>query len=181
MQRSKIQRCLGHASVISVARRLQEVTLIGNDHAAVPVTFGWLTKRALPDELVDSWLVALQSDAGLRRDLRRYAAGARKRHMIDICRRLPWVKVPTLIVWTPEDRIQRPEHGKRLAALIPGSRLELVANSYTLIMRDRPDRLAQLIDEFLGSGTEQHRRAAGPNSASRSEQPDRDAPSLALA
>ena len=88
MQRSKIQRCLGHASVISVARRLQEVTLIGNDHAAVPVTFGWLTKRALPDELVDSWLVALQSDAGLRRDLRRYAAGARKRHMIDICRRL---------------------------------------------------------------------------------------------
>jgi hypothetical protein len=35
VQRSKIQRCLGHASVISVARRLQEVTLIGNDHAAV--------------------------------------------------------------------------------------------------------------------------------------------------
>ena len=89
--------------------------------------------------------------------------------------------MPTLIVWTPEDRIQRPEHGKRLAALIPGSRLELVANSYTLIMRDQPDRLAQLIDEFLGSGTEPHRRAAGPNSASRSEQPDRDAPSLAMA
>jgi hypothetical protein len=72
-------------------------------------------------------------------------------------------------------------HGKRLAALIPGNRLELVADSYTLIMRDQPDRLAQPIDEFLGSGIEQHRRAAGPNSASRSEQPDSDAPSLALA
>jgi pimeloyl-ACP methyl ester carboxylesterase len=94
------------------------------------VTFGWLTKRALPDELVDSWLVALRSDAGVRRDLRRYATGARKRHMIDICRRLPWVNVPTLVVWTPEDRISRPEHGERLAALIPGSRLELVADSY---------------------------------------------------
>jgi pimeloyl-ACP methyl ester carboxylesterase len=135
------------------------------------VTFGWLTKRALPDELVDSWLVALRSDADVRRDLRRYAAGARKHQMIDICRRLPSVKVPTLIVWTPEDRIQQPEHGKRLAALIPGSRLKLVADSYTLIMRDQPDRLAELIDDFVGLGSEQHRRAAGPNRASRSDEP----------
>jgi pimeloyl-ACP methyl ester carboxylesterase len=75
------------------------------------VTFGWLSKRPLPDDLVEEWLQLLRSNAAVRRDLRRYAAGARRRQMTSICERLGEVNVPTLVIWTPEDRIQRPEHG----------------------------------------------------------------------
>ena len=96
----------------------------------------------LPDDLVDGWLRPLRSNAAVRRDLRRYTAGARRRHMTTICERLGAVKVPTLVVWTPEDRIQRVEHGARLAETIPGAQLKQIDDSYTLMMRDQPDRLA---------------------------------------
>lgn len=115
----------------------------------LPMTFGWLSKRPLPDDLVDGWLRPLRSNAAVRRDLRRYAAGARRRHMTSICERLRAVKVPTLVVWTPEDRIQRVEHGARLAKAIPGAQLKQIDDSYTLMMRDQPDRLAWLLRDFI--------------------------------
>jgi pimeloyl-ACP methyl ester carboxylesterase len=115
----------------------------------LPVTFGWLSKRPLPEDLVDGWLLPLRHDAAVRRDLRRYAAGARRRHMSSICERLGAVSAPTLVVWTPEDRIQRVEHGTRLAEAIPGAQLKQINDSYTLMMRDQPDRLAWLLRDFI--------------------------------
>ena len=117
----------------------------------LPVTYGWLTKRPLPDGLIDAWVQPLRTEPGVRRDLRRYAAGARRRHMTDICDHLSEVTVPTLVVWTPEDRIQRVEHGARLAEAIPGARLELINDSYTLLMRDQPEQLARLLRDFIGA------------------------------
>jgi hypothetical protein len=76
----------------------------------LPVTFGWMSKRPLPDELVDRWLRPAQDQRAVRRDLRKYAAGARRRDMVEICQRLAGFDRPVLVVWTPEDRIQRPEH-----------------------------------------------------------------------
>ncbi len=57
--------------------------------------------------------------------------------------------VPALVVWTPEDRVQRPEHGRRLAAILPDSQLVEIEDSYTLIMRDRPEAFAQAISSFV--------------------------------
>ena len=45
--------------------------------------------------------------------------------------------------------MQRPEHGRRLAALLPDSRLVEVTDSYTLIMRDQPQAFARAIREFV--------------------------------
>jgi pimeloyl-ACP methyl ester carboxylesterase len=115
----------------------------------LPIAFGWLAKRPLPDELLDSWLEPLQTSREIRRDLRKYAAGARRAQMIEACERLREFERPTLVVWTPEDRVQRPEHGRRLAELIPGARLIEIPDSYTLIMRDQPVAFARAIREFL--------------------------------
>jgi pimeloyl-ACP methyl ester carboxylesterase len=41
-----------------------------------------------------------------------------------------------------------PEHGRRLAELLPQGRLIEVDDSYTLIPLDQPARLAQTIREF---------------------------------
>ena len=41
-----------------------------------------------------------------------------------------------------------PEHGRRLAALLPQGRLEEVADSYTLVPLDQPAPLARLIGAF---------------------------------
>ncbi|HMD56666.1 MAG TPA: alpha/beta hydrolase [Solirubrobacteraceae bacterium] len=119
-----------------------------------PIGFGWMSKRPLPDELVDRWLAPLQSQRGVRRDLRKYILSARRRQMIEVCERLSAFDRPALVVWTPEDRVQRPEHRRRLAELLPDARLVEMADSYTLIMRDQPRAFAAAIREFIAeSGT----------------------------
>jgi pimeloyl-ACP methyl ester carboxylesterase len=115
----------------------------------LPISFGWMSKRPLPDELLDRWLAPLQTQRGVRRDLRKYVTGARRGQMLDACARLANFQRPALVVWTPEDRVQRPEHGRRLAALLPDARLVEISDSYTLVMRDQPEAFARAIREFV--------------------------------
>jgi hypothetical protein len=49
---------------------------------------GWMAKRPLPEELVDRWLRPLQTQRAIRRDLRKYAIGVRRRQLLEVCRRL---------------------------------------------------------------------------------------------
>ena len=79
--------------------------------------------------------------------------------MIDVCERLRAFDRPTLVVWTPEDRVQRPEHGQRLADLLPNARLVEIPDSYTLIMRDQPEAFARAVREFV----RETESAAAPN------------------
>jgi pimeloyl-ACP methyl ester carboxylesterase len=115
----------------------------------LPIAFGWLAKRPLPDELIDRWLRSLQAQRGVRRDLRKYASSARRRQMLEVCQRLRSFDRPALVVWTPEDRVQRPEHGRRLADLLPDARLVEIPDSYTLVMRDQPEAFARAVREFV--------------------------------
>jgi pimeloyl-ACP methyl ester carboxylesterase len=119
-----------------------------------PLGVGWMAKRPLPDALVISWFRPLQTDPGVRRDLARYARGARRRQMLDVCARLPAFDRPVLVIWTPEDRVQRPEHGRRLASILPNAHLVEITDSYTLIMRDRPEAFAGAVREFMRATTE---------------------------
>jgi pimeloyl-ACP methyl ester carboxylesterase len=115
-----------------------------------PLGLGWLAKRPLPDGLVNRWLRPSQTDPGVRHDLARYARKARRGQMLEVCGRLPSFGRPVLIIWTPEDRVQRPDHGRRLAALLPDARLAEIPDSYTLIMRDQPQAFASAVREFVG-------------------------------
>jgi len=118
-----------------------------------PAGFGWLAKRPLPGGLVEGWLRPAQTDPGVRRDLARYARGARRRQMLEVCERLPGFGRPVLVIWTPEDRVQRPGHGRRLAALLPDAQLTEIPDSYTLIMRDQPEAFASAVREFIRATT----------------------------
>lgn len=115
----------------------------------LPIAFGWMSKRPLPDELLDGWLRPPQTSRGVRRDLRKYATSARRGEMLEVCEQLRGFTRPALVVWTPEDRVQRPEHGRRLAGLLAHARLVEIADSYTLIMRDQPRAFADAIRGFV--------------------------------
>jgi pimeloyl-ACP methyl ester carboxylesterase len=118
-----------------------------------PAGFGWLAKRPLPGGLVEGWLRPAQTDPGVRRDLARYARGARRSQMLEVCERLPGFGRPVLVIWTPEDRVQRPGHGRRLAALLPDAQLTEIPDSYTLIMRDQPEAFASAVRKFIRATT----------------------------
>lgn len=93
----------------------------------------------------------MQTQRGVRRDVRRYVTGGRRRQMIEICERLRAFDGPALVVWAREDRLQRPENGRRLAGVLPDARLIELEDSYTLVMRDQPERLAEAIREFVAA------------------------------
>ena len=73
--------------------------------------------------------------------------------MLEVCGRLPSFDRPVLVIWAPEDRVQRPDHGRRLAALLPNARLAEIPDSYTLIMRDQPQAFASAVRDFVGGTT----------------------------
>ena len=77
------------------------------------------------------------------------ASRATRRLLEATAERLPLFDRPALVVWAREDRVMPPEHGRRLAALLPQGRLVEVDDGYTLLPLDRPAELARIIREFV--------------------------------
>jgi len=117
----------------------------------LPIAFGWMAKRPIPDEVVDDWLRPALSDRAIRRDLAKYAGGARraKSALVEATERLRGFDRPALVAWAAEDRVMPREHGQRLAELLPQGELVEIPDSYTLIPEDQPDVLAAHIRGFV--------------------------------
>jgi pimeloyl-ACP methyl ester carboxylesterase len=115
----------------------------------LPIAFGWLTKRG--DPVTARWMKPVMRQPEIRRDAVRTlrAVAADTKIMLAAAQRLPGFDRPALVVWATEDRVMPPEHGRRLAELLPQGRLVEVEDSYTLIPLDQPARVAQLIREFI--------------------------------
>jgi pimeloyl-ACP methyl ester carboxylesterase len=114
----------------------------------LPIAFGWLTKRG--DAATKRWLKPILRQREIRRDTVRIlrAAAIDKRVLVDAAVYLATYDRPALIVWASEDRVMPPDHGRRLAELLPRGRLVEIPDSYTLIPLDQPAALAQSIREF---------------------------------
>jgi pimeloyl-ACP methyl ester carboxylesterase len=114
----------------------------------LPIAFGWLTKRG--DAATARWMKPVLSRPEIRRDAVRMlrATMADTTIMSRAADRLKGVDLPALVVWASEDRVMPPEHGRRLAELLPQGRLVEIEDSYTLIPLDQPAKLAQAIRAF---------------------------------
>jgi pimeloyl-ACP methyl ester carboxylesterase len=131
----------------------------------LPIAFGWLTRRG--DAATARWLKPVLQQPEIRRDTVRMlrAAAADTGLLVEAAEHLPGFDHPALVVWASRDRVMPPEHGRRLAALLPQARLVEVDDSYTLIPLDQPARFAQIIREFT--------RASGPASQNAWPAPSR--------
>ena len=56
---------------------------------------------------------------------------------------------PVLIAWANEDRFFPPEHGQRLAEIVPQGRFVAIDDSYTFVSEDQPEALVRHIEAFL--------------------------------
>jgi pimeloyl-ACP methyl ester carboxylesterase len=122
----------------------------------LPIAFGWLTKRG--DAATARWMRPLLQQREIRRDTVRVlrAAAADKHVMLDAAECLPRYDRPALVVWASEDRVMPPDHGRRLAELLPQGRLVELPDSYTLIPLDQPAQLAPTIRDFTRSSSIAH-------------------------
>jgi pimeloyl-ACP methyl ester carboxylesterase len=114
----------------------------------LPIAFGWLTLRG--DAATARWMKPVLKQPEIRRDAVRMlrAAGQDTNLLLAAAEALPSFDRPALVVWASGDRVMPPEHGRRLAELLPHARLVEVEDSYTLIPLDQPARLAQVVREF---------------------------------
>jgi pimeloyl-ACP methyl ester carboxylesterase len=66
-------------------------------------------------------------------------------------KRIHRITAPTLIVWGMEDGLTRPLYAEEFQHLIPGARIEMVANAAHMAPLEQPAAVARLIREFLKS------------------------------
>ena len=120
----------------------------------LPIAFGWLTKRG--DAATARWMRPVLTQPEIRRDAVRMLRAVGGRHAPPARRRPNACRASTgPRSWSGrrEDRVMPPEHGRRLAELLPHGRLVEIADSYTLIpLGPARGSLA------ASSGTSHHRR-----------------------
>jgi pimeloyl-ACP methyl ester carboxylesterase len=113
-----------------------------------PLAYGGLMRR--PDaDLVDGWVRAALASRGSRRDVTKVLRGISKRQTLEAAERLRSFGRPVLLAWAPEDRFFKLRYAERLAAEIPGARLERIEDARTFVPVDQPERTAELIAGFV--------------------------------
>jgi pimeloyl-ACP methyl ester carboxylesterase len=117
----------------------------------LPLTFGSMSKRPVPREVMDRWFAPAIEQRDIRRDLRKYVLSAAqgRRDLLTAADALRSFDRPALVAWASEDRLMPREHGRRLAELLPQGQLVEIPDSYTLIPEDQPEALAASMRELL--------------------------------
>ena len=117
----------------------------------LPVLFGWVVKRPLPDAVAQAYLSPLRKSAGVRRDLRKLLREVHPRHTLAAAEKLRTFDRPVLLAWAPEDKLFPIRLAHRLAALLPDAKLVEVPDSYTFLSEDQPAVLARHVVGFAGA------------------------------
>jgi pimeloyl-ACP methyl ester carboxylesterase len=112
------------------------------------VAYGKLAHADI-DALATEWLRPALTDRRIREDLRHFTASVDGETTIRAAAALPGFAKPALIAWSADDAFFALEDGRRLAAVLPDARFELIEAARTFSMIDQPDRLAELILSFV--------------------------------
>lgn len=120
--------------------------------AARRLGFAPLVKKALPQDLVDSWLEPASTDPGVKRDVTATLRGVHKRHTLAAAEKLRSFERPVRFAWGTEDRFFKLSHAERLAAAVPDGRVVEIPGARTFVPLDEPARVAELVAEFVGEG-----------------------------
>lgn len=115
----------------------------------LPMFFGWVVKRPLPPEIVESYLGPLRRSSGVRRDLRKLLRAVHPRHTLAAAEKLRALQRPVLLVWGSEEKLFPFTLARRLAEVLPDARLVTVPDTYTFISEDQPEVLVRHVLEFM--------------------------------
>jgi pimeloyl-ACP methyl ester carboxylesterase len=114
--------------------------------------FGMLSHKPLPDELTAAWMAPLRERA-IRADTVATLKAIDKRDTLAAAERLHEHPLPTLLAWAPDDLMFPLRFATRLAAMIPGARLQQIPNSRAFVPEDQPEQLAALIEAFVAESS----------------------------
>lgn len=117
-----------------------------------PPALGWMTKRGVPDDMLQSWTAPGIASRAIRRDLKKYAATRfDNAQMSRATNELARFDRPALVLWGSEDKVMPPDHARRIAKLLPQGRLVEIGDAYVLLAIDQPAILAEQLKAFLAA------------------------------
>lgn len=120
----------------------------------LPLLFGQMARRDIPGELITQWTEPLLRDPAVRRDLLKYLKGPfESAPLVRDTEALCGFTGDALVLWSPENRVMPPAHGRQLAELMPHARYAEVPGAYVLSMLDEPETVAREMGEFLTATT----------------------------
>jgi pimeloyl-ACP methyl ester carboxylesterase len=114
-----------------------------------PTAFGWLMHSKLDERAGDSYVLPAISRSGAGEDFARFIEAVDPAYTLAAIERLRTYDRPVLIAWSRDDKFFPATDAERLAADIPGARLEWIEDARTFSMEDQPARLAELIAGFV--------------------------------
>jgi pimeloyl-ACP methyl ester carboxylesterase len=117
----------------------------------LPIAMGGTVKHPMPDEVTDAVIAPMRRHRHVRRDITRVFSAVSPRYTRALLPRLAGFDKPVLIVWAREDKFFPYANAEDLATRFPNARLEAIEDSYTFIPEDQPERLAELIQGFVGA------------------------------
>ncbi|MCE7009081.1 alpha/beta hydrolase [Kibdelosporangium philippinense] len=113
-----------------------------------PLAFGFVAKRPVPNEIVDSYLAPARRSKAVRDDLTRFVRSVHNRHTLAAAERLPQFTKPVLLAWAREDKVFPIELAYRLGEILPNATVVEIDDSYTFVPEDQPAELAEQIIKF---------------------------------
>jgi pimeloyl-ACP methyl ester carboxylesterase len=133
---------------LSLAVRPARIRAIRNS----PLGFGWISKRGIPDEAIEDAFGTYFGNRAVRRDTEKFVRAVSKKDTLAAAEKLRDFDKPVLLAWAREDKFFKVKLAERLLERVPNGRLELIDDSYTFVPIDQPERLAELMREFVLDG-----------------------------
>ena len=111
--------------------------------------------RIFPEAYIDAHPEALDERRAVLESIEpgAFAAACRALAELDLNAELNSISNPTMVIVGEIDQTTPPEMGKTVAAGIPGSRFEIIADCGHCPQLEQPAELAALIDDFLQGAT----------------------------
>lgn len=114
----------------------------------LPIAFGPLTRRPLPQPLLRRWVEPLARNRGVRRDTASFIRGVSPEVTLAAADRLAAFDRPVLLLWGADDPFFPVSLARRLAARLPDARVETIADATTFVPLDQPAAVAAAIRSF---------------------------------
>lgn len=128
-----------------------------------PWAQGWLSHTPIDPEVTASSAEGLRTDPALRCDCRKLLRGFDNRLTVQAAKDLATFARPTLWAWGADDKFFPIEQARRIAATMPDARFEVIEGSRTYTPIDQPERLAELVTDFVAGRNDEGPAAAGPS------------------
>ncbi len=114
-----------------------------------PLPLALVAKHPLDPAMVHTWATPSATDEDIRADVVAFIGQMDAADTLAAAEKLRHFHGPSMVMWSRRDRVFPRRDAERLAALLPTCELRWIDDAYTFASLDNPDRMTELILEFM--------------------------------